>query len=111
MAWRIVQQPNGLYARFSDVVDNFTDCNMTIEEATELCIGEYRMSPDEAKRKVLRAVEAGLSRWYEALKQVSAVHGKAELETCFIFGSYPFFEDRSTEPPADSEGGANDVHD
>lgn len=86
MAWRIVQQPNGLYACFSDIVDNFTDYNMTIEEATELCIGEYRMSPDEAKRKVMRAVEAGLARWFDALQTIAIVHGEQEMNDCVVFG-------------------------
>jgi hypothetical protein len=35
MAWRIVKQPNGLYARFSDIVDNFTHYNMDRNEAIE----------------------------------------------------------------------------
>jgi hypothetical protein len=35
MAWRIVKQPNGLLARFSDVVDNFTAVDMTKQEAIE----------------------------------------------------------------------------
>ena len=37
MAWRIVVQPNGKYAKFSDVVDNFTDYDMTKDEVFELC--------------------------------------------------------------------------
>lgn len=28
MAWRIVRQPNGKLARFSDIVDNFTHTNI-----------------------------------------------------------------------------------
>lgn len=31
MAWRIVKQPNGLFASFSDIVDHFTYTDMTQE--------------------------------------------------------------------------------
>jgi hypothetical protein len=37
MAWRIVKQPDGLYSRFSEVVDDFTHRDMTKLEAYELC--------------------------------------------------------------------------
>jgi len=38
MAWRILQQPNGLLARFSDIVDGFTHYNMHEQEAVNFCI-------------------------------------------------------------------------
>lgn len=37
MPSRIVKQPNGLYACFSTIVDNFTAYGMTQTEAYELC--------------------------------------------------------------------------
>lgn len=37
MGWRMVRQPNGKLARFSDVVDDFTDFDLTAEEAFVLC--------------------------------------------------------------------------
>ena len=36
MAWRMVKQPNGLYARWSDVVDMFTHMNLTRTEAFDV---------------------------------------------------------------------------
>ncbi len=35
MTWRIVQQPNGKFGRFSEAVDDFTHMNLTESEAVE----------------------------------------------------------------------------
>ena len=43
----IVKQPNGLYCRFSTVVDCPTDWNMTEEDYIEMCAKKAR---EEAKR-------------------------------------------------------------
>jgi len=37
----IAQQPNGLYCRFSTVVDCVTDKNMTREDYIELCVFKW----------------------------------------------------------------------
>jgi hypothetical protein len=82
MAWRIVKQPDGLLARFSEVVDNFTAVNMTEQEAVEEC--QLRgLSLAEAKEKVRRGIEDepvrgfvertandGLDRWRDALETI-----------------------------------------
>ena len=89
MAWRIVKQPNGLLARFSDIVDNFTNLNMTETEALECC-REY-CGINEAKRKVLAGVQdwkpwtngvmgSGLDRWNKSLSTIKFVHGKEAVE-------------------------------
>lgn len=85
MAWRIVKQPNGRYARFSDVVDDFTDMDMTEQEAYDLC-REY-LGVEDAKRKVRAGVEDwkpwtvgikgdGLERWYDSIATITSVHGE-----------------------------------
>ena len=38
----ICKQPNGLYCRFSTVVDTITDYNMTAEEYIEMCAERAR---------------------------------------------------------------------
>ena len=43
----IVKQPNGLYCRFSTVVDCPTDWNMTEEDYVEICAEQAR---EEARR-------------------------------------------------------------
>lgn len=90
MAWRIVKQPNGLLARFSEVVDDFTHVNMTCEEAVILCKKEG-CTPIEAALKVTRGLDDvlededagdgetrgdGLARWRDALDDIQGVHGK-----------------------------------
>lgn len=85
MAWRIIKQPNGLLARFSDIVDDFTHMNMTEAEALEVC-REY-MGEEDARRKVLAGVQDwkpwtnsifgdGLERWNDSLARIERVHGK-----------------------------------
>lgn len=64
MAWRFCQQPNGLYARFSEVVDDFTDFDLTREKALAYC-ATLGMSPVDAEYKVLRA-DNSPRRWQEA---------------------------------------------
>jgi hypothetical protein len=64
MAWRIVKQPDGLYARFSEVVDAFTHRDMTRSEAFDLCREE--MGVHDAQQKMIRA-ESHPERWQEAL--------------------------------------------
>ena len=75
MAWRIVKQPNGKYARFADPVDNFTHYNMTREEAVKYCQDE--MGLVEGEEKVHRADE-NPGRFNEELGTVQAIHGIEE---------------------------------
>lgn len=95
MAWRIVKQPNGLLARFSDIVDNFTDMNMNEEEALEVC-REY-CGIEEAQRKVLAGKEDwkiwtngvqgnGLERWMDSLERIVHQHGKLEMQKVILIG-------------------------
>lgn len=89
MAWRIVKQPNGMLARFSDIVDNFTDLNLTEAEALELC--EVYAFPLEAERRVKAGIEDwkpwqddkkgdGLSRWKDCLDTIQVIHGKGAVQ-------------------------------
>jgi hypothetical protein len=92
MAWRFVKQPNGLLARFSEVVDQFTDGNLSVAEAVTLCITDYGMDEASASRKVQAAVEDrdsllpstpgnGHDRWDEALEAIRFQHGEEALAT------------------------------
>lgn len=76
MAWRIVEQPNGLLARFSDIVDDFTHYDMTDEQAEKLCIEEYDMGKKSAAEKVRRG-RADKSRWPDEIDTIRMVHGDA----------------------------------
>lgn len=69
MPARIVKQPNGRYARFSTVVDNFTHYNMTREEALDAADGYgFKVS--------LADMHPG--RFTEALDDIRIVHGQGE---------------------------------
>ena len=90
MAWRFVKQPNGLLARFSEIVDDFTHYDLKPVEAEQLCI-ELQMLQDDAKNKVDLGLKDditwpvdqrrndGLDRWRDALRVILAVHGAEVL--------------------------------
>jgi hypothetical protein len=75
MAWRIVLQPNGKLARFSDVVDDFTDVDMDSWDAVDECIREG-MSVMDAIEKVNRGIKAGNARYLECLETIRTIHGR-----------------------------------
>lgn len=89
MGWRIVKQPNGMLARFSEVVDNFTHCNMTEEKALEVC-KDCGCSQHEAMIKVDSGIRDlkpytstsgnGLERWEHCLGIIERVHGISERQ-------------------------------
>lgn len=59
MAEFVAKQPNGLYCRFSTVVDCPTDWNMTAEDYIELC-----------KRKAVAEAEAVLENYLQPFEMV-----------------------------------------
>jgi hypothetical protein len=72
MAWRIVICPNGKYARYSDVVDNFTDYDMTRDEAFELC--RDAAGVDTANYKLTQA-ESHPERFEQEMERIKEFHG------------------------------------
>lgn len=84
MGWRIVKQPNGRFASYSEVVDNFTHLNMTEDEALQMCQDEYRLSETEAHRKV----QDGINDWSPyALGMPNSIHHRWD-EALYLIGSY-----------------------
>lgn len=98
MAWRIVNQPNGLLARFSDVVENFTHMNMTDEQAIDVCL-DYMGRRDAAEKVRIGRADGivgygvfdfppatdGLARWRDCLDTILFRHGEdAALEVARI---------------------------
>ena len=45
----IAKQPNGLYCRYSSIVDNITHHNMTEEDYIELCVERAKEILEKAK--------------------------------------------------------------
>lgn len=83
-AWRIVRQPNGLLAVFSEVVDDFTVMDLTVPEAVEVCrehLGEWdalvkvRRGLADAPLRGPAVPGDGLSRWRECIDVVQRAHG------------------------------------
>jgi len=79
MSSRAVKQPNGLYARFSTIVDDFTHYNATREELWTIFRDEGGI--DCANGKMERAdkdlsVDGSTGRFEEALKTIEICHGK-----------------------------------
>ena len=85
MGWMIVKQPNGLYARFSSIVDDFTHVNLSRAEAIDECV--ERAGREVANAKVERADTDtdphthkpregdGLQRWRDCLQTIRIVQG------------------------------------
>lgn len=80
MAWRFVRQPNGLLARWSDVVESFTHANLTPEQALDVALDD--VGRRDAAEKIAAGLEDhepwtigkkgdGLSRWRECLSQLT----------------------------------------
>lgn len=90
MAWRIIKQPNGLFGRFSDVVDSFTHINLSDDQVIHMCMYEYDCGPITAARKLQAATEdwkpwkdgvkgSGHDRWDDAIKTIRDIHGEDHL--------------------------------
>lgn len=78
MAWRIVKQPNGKYARWADVVDDFTDYDMTSIETLELC--QKFVGEDLAAIKFVGSHLAP-SQFEECIDTIREVHGNEVAES------------------------------
>jgi len=106
MAWRIVLQPNGRLARWSDIIDGFTHYNMTKEMAVSLCMTVRDMPLEQAETKVQRGLDdsvegregvisnpsegpPGFRRWNDCLNIIEIVHGREEADSCRKWGTGP----------------------
>jgi predicted RNase H-like HicB family nuclease len=108
-----LRQPNGLFARFSTVVDNFTHYAMTREEA--LGVARHELGRGDAEAKIQRAVDDdvngmgiriikddGLNRWRDCLETIQLMHGDAELAKVVAM-----IENEPTEPQSPPPQQAN----
>lgn len=90
MGKRIVKQPNGLLAYFSEIVDDFTIYDMTEAEAMEELTKE--MGRLDARAKLRRGLRdevgwpgptrngSGLERFRDAIDTIRRVHGDETAE-------------------------------
>jgi hypothetical protein len=54
MGGLIIKQPNGKYARFSTVVDDFTHINMTADDYINMCV---KQAMEDAKKEAKQILE------------------------------------------------------
>jgi len=59
----IAKQPNGLYCRFSTVVDTITNMNMTEEDYINYCV-------ERAKEEAVREAKDVLKHWIHPFEEV-----------------------------------------
>lgn len=88
----IVVQPNGLFARFSSIVDHFTHYNYTEEEIVQLYI---EMATERARRDAaadIAAARGDSTRYERVLETISHVHGDKEAVSA---------GEMCNEPPSD----------
>lgn len=60
----ISKQPNGLYCRFSTVVDTVTAWNMTEEDYIEMCVERARKEAKEVLKDYVRPFQNVKDRFY-----------------------------------------------
>lgn len=78
MGWHMTLQPNGRYARWSTVVDNFTDMNLTYAEGLKVC-RECRAGVREAEEMMLRASDRP-EQWKEDIETLELLHGRRKAK-------------------------------
>jgi len=94
MNWCIVRQPNGLYARYSDAVGDFTCFNKTREEATNLCLS-YRdgtgatLTPEVVQTMLDGADQCGLEGWQVQVDNVRKRKGAERAGDAARIGAVP----------------------
>jgi hypothetical protein len=83
MAWRFVKQPNGRYARFSEIVDIFTHMNMRPEDTYNI----FRTYSPELIDVKLAGADNEPGRWDEAIEIIETMHGKSKAQRLAKFGT------------------------
>lgn len=116
MAWRIVRQPDGKLARWSDVVEAFTHAAMDEAQARELCRAE--LGERYVAEKVRAGVEDdepwkvgvkgdGLSRWRDCLNMMPLNRSLAEASEILREMGFPdwipYLEERAKAHERDRE--------
>lgn len=80
MGSQFIKQPNGLYARFSDVVDSFTHFNLTPEDALKVYQKRILQGTEKDVEAALKRADNNPNRWEEALNLVHRFEGKKGVD-------------------------------
>lgn len=83
MSRQIIKQPNGLYAQWSSVVDDFVMIDATRQDIIDDWLDDSRREITESVNKVIDALDRGdkpyhqfTMSWDEAIKESIERHGK-----------------------------------
>lgn len=77
MGNRAIKQPNGLYARFSEIIDDFTHANCSREELWVFYRDEGGVECANGK---LQRADENANRFDEAIDVIKSIHGKELAE-------------------------------
>lgn len=82
MGKQIVKQPNGLYAVWSSVVDDFVLLDATPDDIVNESVNEYRQQMATNVLRVIQELDAGhkpycqfQKTWQECLDDIKELHG------------------------------------
>jgi hypothetical protein len=74
---KIVEQPNGKYCIFSNIIDNVTHYNMSIDYIIDSIIDEERI---KIKNKIINEVYNINFKYEDMIELIKEYHGKQEVE-------------------------------
>lgn len=86
MGRQIIKQPNGKYAIWSTIVDNFIyiDCS-SVDEIVTIMVEEYEQERKKDVEGIVEKLESGekpyyqfTMNWDEAIDVIKTIHGKRE---------------------------------
>lgn len=84
---QIIKQPNGKYALWSGVVDNFTALDCSPQDITDTYIEEETKRITKNVNDIIGKLEQGeaayyqfTNSWEECLTIIQAIHGKKEVD-------------------------------
>lgn len=83
MGQQIIKQPNGKYALFSSIVDDFVLIDAEPQDIIDEWVGKYKLDMEKKVAEIVAALEKGEKPYYqftmsfdEAVKTVKHHHGK-----------------------------------
>lgn len=106
MGRQIIKQPDGHYAVFSSVVDDFVFVNATRRDIIRYFVGREVKEAIRGIRRTLKLLDAGDQPYHqftmtyaEALRTIKAVHGKKHLDKvkAWIAGDRDAFKNDATD--------------
>ena len=87
MGRQIIKQPNGKYAIFSSIVDDFVFANATAKEMIDFCVEEEASKIRESIKHIIDMLDKNekpyhqfTMNWEEALDTIKEVHGEEGLK-------------------------------